>query len=289
VSTASFRAARLAIHHSLFTTQSMHIVVLVKQVPDPEAAFSMLKVDEQLKAVIPPPGMPLVMSPFDEQAMEAALRVREASGDAKITVISAGPESARNVLKHALAMGADEALLINDPMLADAGAEVTAAVLATTIRSLGRIDLILTGRQAADWDAGIVGCGVGELLELPVVTFARKVEVSGRTARIERVLADGFETLQADLPVLVTVSNELGEARKPSLRETMRAARKPLAAKNTETLGIVADELAQLRGRRTRERLYVPQKDGVCELVAGADELEQAAALAVRLREARLI
>src|SRR5215218_983503 len=103
----------------------MHIIVCVKQIPDPESAFSMLKVDEQSRQVIPSPGLPLVMSPFDEQALEAALRVRESIGEVKITALSMGPESARSTLKHALAMGADEALLVNDEGPGDAGGEVT--------------------------------------------------------------------------------------------------------------------------------------------------------------------
>src|SRR6185503_19325459 len=198
----------------------LHIVVCVKQVPNPEAAFSMFKVDEQAKRVIPAPGVQLVMSPFDEQALEAALRIRESGADTRITAVTFGAESARSVLKHALAMGADEAVLVKDDGFADAGSEATALVLSRTIASLGAVGLILTGRQAADWDAGVVGCGIAELLGFPLVTFARKVETGGATARVERVLADGFETMEAELPAVVTVSNELGTARTPSLRET---------------------------------------------------------------------
>ena len=92
----------------------MHIAVLIKQIPSPEAAFSMFRIDEHALRVTPMPGVPLVMSPFDEQAMEAALRIRESRGEAKITAVSIGPDSARNALKHALAMGADEAVLVTD-------------------------------------------------------------------------------------------------------------------------------------------------------------------------------
>lgn len=267
----------------------MHLVVCVKQVPNPEAAFSMLTVDEHAKKVIPAGGLQLVMSPFDEQAVEAALRVRESIGEAKITVVSAGPDSARNVLKHALAMGADEALLIADEALEDAASEVTALALSRAIRNLGTVDLVLTGRQAADWDAGIVGCGIAELLGLPLVTFARKVEVTGPTARVERVLADGFETIEADLPAVVTISNELGAARKPTLRETMRAARKPLTVKSTSELGLMPAEIGRFSARRVRERLYVPARSGRCEIIPGADEAAQALELARRLRSARLV
>jgi len=267
----------------------MHIAVCVKQVPDPEAAFSMLKVDEQAKKVVPAPGLPLVMSPFDEQAMEAALSIRESTGEAKITAVSVGPGSARSVLKHALAMGADEALLVSDALLEDAGSEAMAHALVAAIGQLGAIDLVLTGRQAADWDAGVVGCGIGELMGVPVITFARKVEVTAKTVRVERVLADGFETIEAGLPAVVTVSNELGAARKPSLRETMRAARKPLAVNDAAGIGLTASDIGRISGLRVRERLYVPVKSGRCEIIEDADVAAQAARLVQRLREVRLI
>jgi electron transfer flavoprotein beta subunit len=267
----------------------MHIVVCVKQIPNPEAAFSMLTVDEQAKKIVPAAGLQLVMSPFDEQALEAALRIREALGEAKISAITTGPESARNVLKHALAMGADDAVLISGDTLPEANGEVTAIVLARAIERIGPVDLVLTGRQAADSDAGVVGCGVAELLGIPVVTFAQRVEVVNDSVHVERVLADGFETVETRLPAAVTVSNEIGAARAPSLRETMRAARKPLAVLSPAEIGLSPDEIARVGARRVRERLYVPSKNARCELIEGAEASVQAAALVRRLREARLI
>ena len=267
----------------------MHIVVCVKQIPNPDAAFSMLKVDEHAKKIVPAPGLPLVMSPFDEQAVEAALRIREAGTDTRITAIALGPESARNALKHALSMGADEAMLIRDEALADAGSEATALVLSRAIRGLEAPDLVLTGRQAADWDAGVVGCGIAELLGMPVVTFARKIEIADGAVRIERVLDDGFETIEADLPAVVTVSNELGTPRTPSLRETMRAARKPLAVRSLEDIGVAQADLDRTAARRARRRLYVPVKEVRCEIIEGADERAQAQALVERLQAVRVI
>lgn len=271
----------------------MHIAVCIKEVPNPEAAFAMFKVDGEAKRVIPAAGLQFVMSPFDEQALEAALRIREAAGGAKITAVSIGPERARATLKHALAMGADEALLVTHEALSEAGPEATAATLAQAIRSLGEVDLILTGRQAADWDAGVVGCGLAELLDLPLVTFARKIELAAegerRTVRVERVLADGFETLEAELPAVVTVSNELGAPRTPNLRETMRAARKPLTLRSAADIGMAQADIERYAARRVRERLFVPEKRVQCEWIEGADEAGKAAELARRLREARLV
>jgi electron transfer flavoprotein beta subunit len=267
----------------------MHLIVCIKQVPSPEAAFSMFRIDAQARKVVPVAGVPLVMSPFDEQAVEAALRIRESVGDSKITAVCVGPDTARNALKHALAMGADEALLMSDPLLDDAGPEATAYALSRLIATIGDADLILTGRQAADTDGGVVGCGVAELLGLPVATFASSVEVDGATARVERVLADGSETVVVDLPAVVTVSNEIGAARSPSLRETMRAARKPLAMRLLTDAGIESDTLAAFAAMRTRERVFVPVKESRCEFIEGDDESAQAQALVERLSEARLM
>lgn len=267
----------------------MHIVVCVKQVPNPEAAFSMFKVDEQAKRVIPASGLQLVMSPFDEQAVEAALRVRDAGHEARITVMTLGPESARAVLKHGLAMGADDGVILGDAAFSDSDAYGTARVLAAAIGKLGDCDLILTGRQAADWDAGIVGCGIAELLQLPVITFARDVKVTEGVVRVERVVENGFDLIEAPLPAVVTVSNELGAARAPSLRETMRAARKPVASYSAADLGLAPNEVGEGAARRVLERLFVPPKKGACELVDGATPEEQGSNLAQRLLQAKLL
>ena len=267
----------------------MKIAVCIKQVPDPEAAFSMFKVDERAKKVIPAPGLRMVVSPFDEQALEAALRVREAAGEARITVMTLGTESARAALKHGLAMGADDGVLLADPAFEDGDAYTTARVLAAAVGKLGDCDMVLTGRQAADWDAGVVGCGIAELLQLPAITFARDVKVNNGTVRVERVVDTGCDVIEAPLPVVVTVSNELGAARAPSLRETMRAARKPVVTWAATDLGLPPGDVGRAGTRRTLERLFVPERRGACELVAGATPEEQGAKLARCLLEAKLL
>lgn len=267
----------------------MHLVVCVKQVPNPEAAFSMFKVDEEVKKVIPASGLQMVMSPFDEQAVEAALRVRDAGHEARITVMTLGPESARAVLKHGLAMGADDGVLLADAAFQDGDAWSTARALAAAIGKLGDCDLVLTGRQAADWDAGIVGCGIAELLQLPVITFARDLQVNEGVARVERVVENGHDVVEAPLPAVVTISNELGAARAPSLRETMRAARKPIALYSPADLGLAPNEVGEGASRRVLERLFVPAKKGACELVDGTTPEEQGSKLAERLLQAKLI
>ncbi len=269
--------------------ESLRIVVCVKQVPNPEIAASQYHVDEQARTVAPVAGVQLVMSPFDEQAVEAALRIREAQPGTTITVMSLGAESARNVLKHGLAMGADDGVLLADTAFAGSDGYTTALTLAAAIQKIGNVDLVLTGRQAADWDDGVVGAGIGELLGVPVISCAKDVRIEAGVARVERVLDDGTETVEATLPALVTVSNELGTPRAPSLRETMRAAKKPVAAWSASDLELAAEAVGAAGARRVRERMFMPVKQNRCEFIAGSSPEEQAAGLAQRLREARLI
>ena len=265
----------------------MRIAVCIKQIPNPDALAAVLRIDEAQRVALLPPAHPLVISPFDEQALEAALRIRDRLGGAevKITAVTLGPESARAALKQALALGADDAIHLLDAAFDGADGHVVAHALARTIAKLGDIDLILAGRQAADWDAGIVALGLAEILDLPSVSFARAIEVEDGALVVERVLQDGFERIAAPLPALVTVSNELGEVRKPNLRETMRAARKPVTVWRAEDLGMDAQAL---RPRRALERLFIPDKSGRCEMIEGATGAERGMRLARRLVEARL-
>ena len=267
----------------------MHVYVCIKEIQNPEIASSVFRVDEEKKEVIPVPGLPLVTSPFDEQAIEAALRIRDKLPDTKITLVSLGAMTAQSAIKRGLSMGADDGILVSDAALEAIGGHGTAHVLAEAIKKAGDFNLILTGRQAADWDAGVVGCGIAELLGIPVVTFAKSVRLENDRAVVERVLDDGFETVEAALPCVVTISNELGEPRKASLRETMRAAKKPLAIWNAAALGLSGEALAAAAGRQRRERLFIPARDIQCEYFSGGSPKEIASGLAARLAEAKLI
>lgn len=264
----------------------MNMIVCVKQIPDPETPASAFKVDEAAKKVLPPQGIAPVISPFDAQAVEAALRIRDSQGSGKITILSMGPASARDAIKHGLAMGADDGVLIDDPALADADSFVTARVLAAAIKKLGEFDIIFCGRQAADWDAGVVGPGLSELLGVPAVTIAKSVQANDGHLRVERVLTDGFETVEVPAPCVVTVSNELGDPRYPQLRQIMMAARKQVQVWKASDLGLSPD---QLQSPLQMERLYVPVKESNVELIEGDTPEEKAQNLARRLREAKLI
>ncbi len=168
----------------------MNIIVCCKQVVDPEAPPASFKVDTAANRVVPPPGVAPVISPFDENAVEAALRLKDAQGG-KVTVLSLGNNLLREVVKKPLSMGADELILLEDEAFTDGDSWSTAYALAMAIKKIGSYDLILCGRQAADWDAGQVGSAIAEILGLPSVTLAKKIESTAGKARVEGITADG--------------------------------------------------------------------------------------------------
>jgi len=267
----------------------MHIICCVKQVPDPETPASQFKVDEATKKVLPVPGIDPVADEFAILGVEAALRIREALGEAKITVLCLGPEAARDAVKKALAMGADEGIQLTDSAFEGGDSFATARALAAAIKKLEPFDLVICGRQAPDWDVGVTPSVIAELLGLPCITVAREVKVSDGTLQVERVLLDGFETVEASLPAVVTVSNELGEPRYPQLRQIMAAAKKPVAVWALADLGLDPSQVGVAGSLLSLDRLYVPVHEAKCEFIEGETADEAAEKLASMLREAKLI
>ncbi len=266
----------------------MNIIVCVKQVIDPEAPPSSFKVDEAGKKVVPPAGVPPVISPFDENAVEAALKIKDVQGG-KITVLSMGVNLLREVVKKPLSMGADELVLLEDEAFAGGDSWSNACALAMAIKKIGEYDLIFCGRQAADWDDGQVGSGIAEMLGLPCVTLARKIDVSDGKARVERVTADGYEIVEVSLPALITVSNELGEARYPTIKGIMAAKKiEPIIWKPAD-IGIEHTQVGAAGRKISLQKLYQPAHEGKCELIEGESAEEAGANLALKLREAKLL
>ncbi len=260
----------------------MNIIVCVKQVIDPEAPPSSFKVDAASNRA-EMRGVPPVVDPYGEYAVEGALKLKEAAGG-KITVLSLGVSLLREVVKKPLAMGADELVLLEDEVYADADSYTTAAALAAAIKKLGSYDLILCGREASDTNAGQTGGGIAEILGLPCVTLARKLEVVDGKLRVERVTSTGYEVVETPLPAVVTVSNEIGEPRYPTIKGIMAAKKIELVVWKSADIGI------QAGGQRAKvNRMYQPVHEGKCEFVEGETLEEAAADLAGKLREAKIL
>ena len=266
----------------------MNMIVCCKQVIDPEAPPAGFRVDDAANKVVPPQGVPPVISPFDENAVEAALRIKDAQGG-KITAISLGINLLRDVVKKPLSMGADELFLLEDEAFTEGDGWSTAYALAMAIKKIGEYDIIFCGRQAADWDSGQVGSGIAEILGLPSVTLARKIDIADGKARVERVVPDGYEVIEVSLPALITVSNELGEARYPTIKGIMTAKRKEPTVWKPADIEVDPSQIGAA-GRRTKlRRLFQPVHEGQCEIIEGDSPEEAAANLALKLREVKIL
>jgi len=266
----------------------MNMIVCIKQVIDPEAPPASFKIDSPSNKAVPPSGVSPVISLFDENAVEAALRIKDARGG-KITAISLGANLLRDVAKKPLSMGADELILLEDEAFAEGDSWSTAYALAMAIKKIGEYDLIFCGRQAADWDAGQVGSGIAEILGLPSVTLAQKIDVTDSKARVERVTADGYEVIEVPLPALITVSNELGEPRYATIRGIMAAKKKEPVIWKPADIGVESSQVGAA-GRRTKLlKLFQPVREGKCEIIEEDSPEEAAVSLALKLREAKIL
>jgi electron transfer flavoprotein beta subunit len=260
----------------------MNIIVCVKQVLDPEIPPAKFKIDAATKQVIPPPGVPPVISVYDERAVEAACRLKDKL-KGKITVISMGSDKAADVIKHAISMGADDGFVLCDPAFENLDSFGTAYVLSKAIQKVGAYDLVLCGRQAADWGAGQVGSILAEILAIPVITLACDVEGVGTNVRVKRMVSDGYEIVEAPLPSLVTVSSEIGLPRLPAGMRLMMARKKAVPIWKAQDIGAEASQLDKGNAHTEITGLSVPTRKIECEIITGATPGEAAANLASKL------
>jgi len=260
----------------------MHIVVAVKQVLDPDgvnsyALWGRLQVDPGGRSFTVGDAIPRIINAYDEQAMEVALRMRDSGTPCEITVMSVGPESCVEILKRCLALGADRAVLVRQEEAPADGFRV-AALLAAAIGRLDGVDLVLCGRQGSDYDQGVVPGVLAEYLDAALVTIAAGIEADGDHVRVARVTPSGIESVEASLPAVVSLSNEVGLPRYPTSRGMLEARRKrPDVFEASELLsneGAGAIELVAIS---------VPDVQGHCEIIDGPSAAEKARALYAKL------
>ena len=269
----------------------MKIIACIKQVPDPETPSTEYRIDQEAKRIVLPKDVPLVISPFDANAVEAGIQLKEEI-EGTLTVISLAttptPEIIRD-LRHTLAMGADQAILLDDPAFKGGDSHSTAYSLAMAIKKLGEYDLILCGRQAADWDAGQVALGIAEILGIPAATPVRKIEAGEGCIRVECIIDNGFEELELPLPSVLAVSNEANTPRIPALGGIKRAAKKEIPVWVATQIDADTARIGVSGTRTTIESLEIPQYESRCEFITGADPDEAAMRLVARLREEKII
>ena len=266
----------------------MDIVVCIKQVPDPEIPTSQFKVDEAAKRVVPPEGVAPVISTFDLHAIEAALQLKEQHGG-KVTVISLGPASVRDALKRAIAMGCDAAVQLEDAAFEGGDSYATAVALATAIQKVGPFDLVLTGRQASDWDSGQAPAALAEVLGVAGAVPVQKIEPRDGSIYVERVTEDGYQPIEMPLPSVLGISNEINQPRYPTLKGIMASGKAQIPVWTAADLGLSPEQVGANGNRVLLQRLYVPVRESKCEFIEAETGTELGEKLALKLRESRLI
>jgi electron transfer flavoprotein beta subunit len=231
----------------------MNIIVCIKQVPE----TTEVKINPETNTLIRE-GVKSIINPFDMYAIEEAIRLKEKYGG-KTTVITMGPPQAEEALREAIAMGIDEAILITDRCFAGSDTWATSFTLSNAIKKIGDFDLILCGKQASDGDTAQVGPGISAHLDIPQVTYVKKIrEINKNYACVERMTEEGFEVISTSLPSLFTVVKEINEPRLPSLRGLMRAKQAKILRWSAKDLELPEDKIG-LKGSPTQViKIFTP-------------------------------
>lgn len=251
----------------------MKIVVCIKQVPDSAA-----------RVVAQDGGVswgdaPLVLNPWDEYAVEAALQQKEAYGG-DVTVISMGGESAKEALKSALAMGCSEAILLSDSSLEGADSQATAQVLAAAIRKIDGVDAAFFGRQAIDGDMGVTAAQTARLLGWPIISLVAVIQsMEGGVLRAERSIEEGRQVVESKLPSVVSVNKDIGEPRYPSFMGIRKASRANIPTWSLDDLGIDAPKSVA----HWPEMINPPAREITTEIISGESPQEIAEKLADKI------
>jgi len=237
----------------------LKIIACIKQVPDSEAK---VKAED---GQITWGESPLVINPFDEYAVEGALLTKEANDGSTVTALCIGPESAKDALKHALAMGADEAVLVSDPALTEIDQVAAARILAAAIQKIGDADMIVFGRQTLDNGSGLTTAQVARVLGLPLLGLAGQIKVQDGSVTIDRVIEEGRVTVSAKMPVVLSVVQSIGEPRYPSFMGIRKASKANIPIWSLADLGIEAPMIAVTR----TELMNPPVDETKVEIIEG--------------------
>ncbi len=260
----------------------MNIIVPIKQVPD----TTEVRIDPETNTLVRE-GVPSIINPFDENAIEAALQLREAHGG-EVTVITMGPPQAAEALRQALAMGADKVFLLSDRAFAGSDTLATSYTLARAVKHLDAYDMIVCGKQAFDGDTAQVGPGLAEHLGIPQVTYAIGIEVEGKRAKVKRLLDDRFEIVDAPLPCLLTVVKQINEPRHAGLKGVMKARKAEIPTLTAEDIGADPARCGLAGSPTNVVRVFTPTRGRRAERIEG--EPPQAAhALVQKLRAEKVI
>ena len=258
----------------------MHIVVCIKQIIDPEIPPSEFRIDFEARKAVEDHGKQ-VLNPYDGNALEVALQLKDRHEGTKVTVMTMGAESDQKVLRHALAMGCDDAIWLRDDSFDSLDSQGTARVLSRGIQKAGLPDIVLCGRQAGDWDMGQVGLRVGAELDLACVALAYNIEYGDGRLKLRRETDKGAEIVEAQLPLLATITNDQSnQPRYSTVKGIMAAKRKEIPIWTAQDLEL---DQAALEPAVVIDELIVPSYERQVMFIDGEDGPEKAIQLAEHL------
>jgi len=257
----------------------MNIVVCIKQVP----GTTEIKIDPETNTLVRE-GVESIINPFDCYALEEAVRLRERCGG-KVIAMSMGPPQADAALREAISLGADETILLTDRTFAGSDTWATSYVLSKAIAKMADYDVVICGRQTLDGDTGQVGPELSEMLGIPFVAYVSKVEeIREGYIRVQRMVEEGYETIDMAMPAVITVVKEINVPRLPSLRGSIKAKSAQIPVWTATDIGVEAHEVG-IAGSPTRVvKIFFPQRTRNSEILQGSLE-EQAKQLVERLEE----
>jgi len=242
----------------------MNIIVCIKQVPDTNE----VKIDPSTGTLIRE-GVPTIMNHDDKHALIEAVKIKN-KHKGKVTVLSMGPPQAEEALREALALGADEAILLCDRAFAGSDTWATANAIGAAIKTIGDYDLLLFGRQAIDGDTAQVGPQTAELLDVPQITYAQKIEVVGDKVKVERQMEEGYEVIESGFPCMVTCMSELNETEYPSLKGIRDAYRnKEIKMLSAEDVKADKSKIGLLSSPTSVKKSFTPPAKGSGEILKG--------------------
>jgi electron transfer flavoprotein beta subunit len=261
----------------------MNIAVCIKQVP---GKFK-VEIDPQ-SGLLTKAGTDNIINPFDQNALEEALRLKEKLGG-KVSVISMGPAQAAESLREAIAMGADEAILLSDPAFEGSDTWATAHIISLGIRKLGQPDLMICGRQTIDGETGQVGPELAEMLAIPFVSCVSRIEeVAEGRVKMQRMADEGHHIVEMQLPGAISVVKEINVPRLPSLRGLMQAKKAAITVWNGQELGVDPARVGSQGSPLRTVRVSRPQRSAQREMLQGSPE-SQVDQIVEKLRQSRIL
>jgi electron transfer flavoprotein beta subunit len=261
----------------------MNIIVCLKQVP----GTTQVQIDSRTNTLIRQ-GIKSIVNPLDTYALEEGIRLKERYGG-KVTALSMGPPQAEEMLREAISVGADQAILLSDSAFAGADTLATSYTLSLAVKKIKDYDLVICGRQTIDGDTGQVGPELAEVLCLPFVSYVSRIEeTNDRVMRVQRMVEDGHEVIETPLPAVITVVKEINIPRLPSLRGLAKAKSTIITNWTAKDLSVEKEMVGQAGSATWVVKVFFPQRTHRAEILQG-ELTNQVDSLISKLREAKLI